>query len=422
MAPDDISRVIESFTRDYVNAMNEALETRSEGISERFCGKIVSAATFEAADGYITFYFTSRKSGGARGPAPWFKKGIHVYHHFAKYDIDAIARGVSFGLVQVIRRPIGSAIAPLPAPREMGADLPDGVDVTFLTAEIVEALATALPGSAKMPIVIFSPRVNVEDGVVRSICAERFKLWSSEAVVDGRTVPLHAWAHVDIWSKPEELNIGSADPALAASTDLEVLRFLLSVGSSPARLDNQSATDQLLAMCNDFMALVEQDGSSEEALHQWLHQSSHHIFLDPDPVSVWSKIPFGNKVSDFVVKRSDGTYVLCEIEPATESIFIKNGEWSARFNHACTQVRDWQGYISRNMHTVEDELKFEGIGQPSGMVVIGRSSAIADGDASRRWAQRKQGDGSIRYVFTYDELCDRVRHLAARVRNLEAKR
>jgi hypothetical protein len=43
--------------------------------------------------------------------------------------------------------------------------------------------------------------------------------------------------------------------------------------------------------------------------------------LDAHAVEIKSKVPFGAKVSDFIIRRSNMTYTLVEIERATLRVF-----------------------------------------------------------------------------------------------------
>jgi hypothetical protein len=423
-----VAEAIEQFTRAYVEAMNDALATRAESLPERFRVKILQAATFVASDGFITFYLTQ-----LQGTPLWFKEGTtHVYNNFAQYDMNAIARGVSHGLVQVIHPRIGSALLSDPLPyQQHGTNLPQGVYVALLSMEFVQTIRSNLSNlsTCEIPIsisniAVVAPAI-LEKGIVRREGAQRAKIWGADATFRGENVPIHSWSSADFWFGTEDLNVPSWNPTSVAQADLEVIRFLTSIGAPPEQLSNDNASAQLTALCDEFMRTVEQHGSEEEVLHQWLKQ--HHIFLDSDAKEVRSKVKFGDKTSDFVIRRSDGTYVLCEIETATKRIFMqgKRGapglsdrgfDFSPEFTHACQQVKDWQDYIRRCLRTVEDEQDLPGIGEPAGMVVIGRSSSIIDGDPKQRWAQQKQGDGRIRYTFTYDELCERVRNLATLIK------
>lgn len=176
-----------------------------------------------------------------------------------------------------------------------------------------------------------------------------------------------------------------------------------------------SVADSLVGCCTDFLSLLAAKGDSEKTIHQWLLDPRHHVFLDTSAIEVRSKVPFGSKVSDFVVRRSDETYLLVEIETATARIFRSdNAEPHSGFTHACTQVRDWQRYIHENLHTVREEQAFPGIYRPKGMIVMGRAEQIAGREACQRWrALKNEGDP---LVFTYDELCARVETLAGMLR------
>jgi hypothetical protein len=182
---------------------------------------------------------------------------------------------------------------------------------------------------------------------------------------------------------------------------------------------SQNAADLLDNYCSEFIQLLDKDGHDEETLHQWLNDPRHKLFLDPHVVEVKSKVPFGNKVSDFVLRKQDGTYTLVEIEPATTQLFQKtNHEPTQPFNHACNQIRDWQRYIRENVRTVRDELGLTDIYEPRGMVVIGRSKEIdgADKETKNRWKDIKnKGEFA---VFTYDELYESVRALISHLRSL----
>jgi len=176
------------------------------------------------------------------------------------------------------------------------------------------------------------------------------------------------------------------------------------------------ASDLLEGQCQEFQDMLSSHGDEEEYIHQWLRLKKNQVFLDPQAVKIWSKLPFGDQDSDFVIKHPDGTYTLVEIERANIRIFrADNSEPTAPFNHACQQVRDWQRYVRDNVHTIRSEVGLDGIYEPRGMVVIGRSNSISTQKAQIRWRDMKsKQDPSI---FTYDELCDNVRSLAITLRN-----
>jgi len=118
-----------------------------------------------------------------------------------------------------------------------------------------------------------------------------------------------------------------------------------------------------------------------------------------------------------VIRCTNETYKLVEIERANARIFTKkSSEPTAHFNHACQQVKDWQRYIRVNMRTVQGEQKLEGIYEPTGVVIMGRSEDIDTDQARTRWNDMK--NNHEHELFTFDDLCDRVRSLAISLRRL----
>lgn len=184
------------------------------------------------------------------------------------------------------------------------------------------------------------------------------------------------------------------------------------IADDPSRTrDAGTILDQL---CNEFDALLSASGHNENEIHQWLKDERHYVFLHPDTDALWSKLPFGDKESDFVIRHADRTYRLIEIEPATTAMFRRNSEPTAYFNHACQQVRDWQRYIRDNVRTVREELGLEGIDLPRGVVIIGRDEQIIGKEIERKWYDMKSRADPE--VYTYDELIRRVRGLGRLLR------
>ena len=268
-----------------------------------------------------------------------------------------------------------------------------------------------------------SPIVHIEAGIRRHVVPSRVKVWAPVFPIPGGGIRrLYLWTHADFWWLPESLDLGPDQAIRAAEADAMVLQTLVaSVPLLTEDLTQQDATghvaDLLEAYCTEFLHLLDTAGGDEETLHQWLNDPSHRLFLDPGAQQVGSKLPFGDRVSDFVVRRADQTYKLVEIEQAAKKVFRpSDSEPSAHFNHACQQVRDWKRYIRDNVHTVRTELGLRGIDVPHGMVVMGRSAHIVDETARTRWRDLKTSSGLE--LHTYDEICDSVSAVAQSLRLL----
>jgi hypothetical protein len=272
-----------------------------------------------------------------------------------------------------------------------------------------------------LPGMSLTPQVNVEAGIRRSVVPGRMKIWSPLVDLPGLGLKrLFLWTHADLWWSPASLDLDSSVAASVAAQDVLSLEALITgmpvLSPEVARYDAAtSASDMLDSYCDELVALIDEPNTTEEVLHQWLADTRHRVFLDPHATKVWSKLAFGDAVSDFVVRTSDGSYTLIEIERASARIIQQgNQEPTASFNHACQQVRDWRRYVRDNVQTVRNELGLTDIYEPTGKVIIGRDAHVSSLEAARRWRDlRQSGDLSLQ---TYDQVVASVRQLAASLR------
>jgi len=147
--------------------------------------------------------------------------------------------------------------------------------------------------------------------------------------------------------------------------------------------------------------LISSDETTEEQLQQ--HIGTHSWILAFNAKRVLPKVKFGDRISDFVVERADGTYQLVELELHTATIFVKKGDYSAPMNHAIGQIEDWVRYIADNKRTVEHELGLRGIAvSPAKLVVIGRDREIDQRGRAKLTVTQTDGRGLA--IWTYDEL------------------
>lgn len=265
--------------------------------------------------------------------------------------------------------------------------------------------------------------VQIENDIRTRTIATRQKIWSPVFGFPeiGRR-RLFLWSHADIWWAANELDLDPESARRIAEADALAMEILLGDGSAwtpeQAQRDaDQSAADKLFQYCDEYAQLLDQYGHKEEMLHQWLSDYRHQIFLSPAASQVWSKMSFGNFVSDFVIRRPDGTYSLIEVEPATKRIFRKdNGEPTAEFNHACQQIRDWQMYIREHVHHVREIQNLEGIYDPDGLLIMGRSRDIDEPLTRGRWRDMKARRDPT--VMTHDEIIDHVRSVGKNLENI----
>lgn len=171
--------------------------------------------------------------------------------------------------------------------------------------------------------------------------------------------------------------------------------------------DRGTMRKKYAALLDEFEALL---AGPEEPMHQFLKQ--HPELICPTTGRWWSKLRFGDRVSDFVFCEANNDYLLVEIEAPIRELFRQDGQQREPLTHAINQISDWIGFISRNRERVEKELDLVGISaNPRALVVIGRSASLTPENHDKLVTIQAQY-GKLR-ILTYDDL------LAAARANLE---
>ena len=410
-----------AFVAAYNEAVCDIFAARSDGTLTFHAEQIERLSVIRASDGFLVAYHPHHES---------FRDGAgEVYSDLSKYDLNTVCQWLTAHLLRVRYPDLGKPYeppTPVPDTRIEEPVIP-GMFGIMLHPEIRAYLKSTAIGDSPtppFPAVQVTPFVRYEQGIAIEIVPCRFKLWSPIVDVPGLgRRRLYHWTHADIWWYPDQLNLDPAQAPHVAQIDLLAFDAVVSAVAvfSPKEAERdvpQHASEVLERSCSEFELLLDTAGHDEEKIHQWLNMPAHHLFLDlPPPSKVWSKIPFGKTVSDFAIRCTDGRYKVIEIERATLRIFQEKGqEPTAHFNHACNQIRDWQLHVREHVHEVREVRGLTDIYEPRGVVMMGRTRDI-DSDASRRRWRHLKSDFNLE-VYTYDEICDRVRQLASTLRNL----
>lgn len=414
--PDDLTQRIVAFTQSYVPALNAKMDDLGRDNFPYHSDPIEVVFIVKSSNGYLTFYMPADPDGvippsiRARDLSDFSMDRYCAAHHLTFFRVpDAIE--------------IGKPYVPPKIPPDAAEPIPEKPYFFFhpdvhawMKQRIEDKKPINLTGLA-----IF-PHIHVTGGIVTKHYPTRQAIWSPVFPFDGIGHRRQfIWLRMDIWQQPEQLNIDASKAAEIAEQDaiafLTILKSVPSFDRDQAQKPASSNAANLLeASCQEFLDLLDSKGNDEEEIHKWLNIKSHHVFLDPHAVQVWSKLRFGSKFSDFVIRRPNNTYSIIEIERANVQFFTPTGqEPSFEFNHACQQVRDWRQYIRENTHTVRDTLKLPDIYEPEGVVILGRTRDIQGDEALRRWRDMKN-DHDFR-LFSYDDLVDRVKALAATLRH-----
>ena len=168
---------------------------------------------------------------------------------------------------------------------------------------------------------------------------------------------------------------------------------------------NVDARKYWARLLDEYEKLLNSD-PQEEVLQEFLVKNP--TLLSPTYVRFWSKVSFGNRVSDFVFREAAGDYLLVEIERPSKKLFIKTGDTSSALNHAQNQIADWKRYIEDNLNTVQTELGLDKMSpNPKSLIVIGRSNTVSE--EGRRKLGTMRSDNPRQTIMTYDDLLDNAK-------------
>lgn len=413
----EIGKHLTQFTYQYHSLIEKHLEEYGRDTFPYYGAATTIVQIWQASDGFVTFYL--EEPPGLPGVEQL--RGYHLID-YSNYTLNTLCQSTSIRYLRVSDGDIGVPVTIL---TELPPDVkrPQEITGNWLSEKVNEALIDGSIIGVPLTGMMVSPIVEFKSGIRTAITPSRVKIWSPTIELPGKgRVRMYQWTHADFWWFPEQLPVDISAATELARNDLLALRTVLQLrGPLTAENAQQDMSIQAATLleraCDEFISLLDQYGEQEEKIHQWLYKPEHHLFLDLASDKVFSKLPFGGNDSDFVVRRRDGTYVLIEIEPASARIFQRvKQEPTKEFNHACQQVRDWQRYVRDNVHTVRTEQKLENIYDPRGMVIIGRTQDIDGEKAAIRWRDMKNRHEL--YLFTYDELTERVRALAASLKKL----
>lgn len=215
--------------------------------------------------------------------------------------------------------------------------------------------------------------------------------------VGWRAIEVYPLLGSEYW-KPEFAPAWAELDILAATAQ----RNLLEEGFR--RLDSRTeARKQWEALLAEFETLLH---GPEEPVHQFL--KLHPKILSSTYSRCWSKVPFGDRVSDFVFCDAPADYELVEIEAPVRELFRKDGQQRQELTHAIDQTVDWLQYIKDNKGRVEAELGLAGISTtPRTLVVIGRSESLSD-ENRRKLVTLQERQPRLR-ILTYDDVLARAR-------------
>ena len=260
---------------------------------------------------------------------------------------------------------------------------------------------SAIPGFRPLPVVSVQNEVNVFLEGESVPDGGRFQVETPRRfVVRGRVKLAVGWHAIEVYP-PYPIDTWKPDlAALWAENDLlaAVARRHFEEAELRAIDPNVNTRKHFEKLLSDFQTLLE---GPEEPVHQFL--KSHPELLSPTHLKVWSKLPLGGVITDFVFRDAPNDYVFVELESPRSELFRDDGQMREDLVHAHNQCLDWQRYIEDNLRSVQAELGLDGLSaQPRFLVIIGRSASLTE--ANRRKLVTLGNQAPKIQIWTYDDL------------------
>jgi hypothetical protein len=178
-----------------------------------------------------------------------------------------------------------------------------------------------------------------------------------------------------------------------------------------------------------FAALLCEAGDAKESIfHDFLR--AHSIILDvyADAISRprfeypnGERSPLGKEFvePDFLLRYSNGSYKLVELERPSKPIATKQGQPRSEFTQAAFQIAEFRDFISKHYSRIKDE--FPGICAGTGaMIILSRNTEKSFGGRQniQEYKTLLRADRPDIEVLTYDDLLDRARYAYSQLATL----
>lgn len=166
------------------------------------------------------------------------------------------------------------------------------------------------------------------------------------------------------------------DAISAVGSQLSSASLLSSIGAAQElivalAIRHLAISRPVLKQYEELLARAEDDERAFQAFFE-----RHPQLLDPMAAAVWAKPNLaGAREPDFLIRRTDDTYVIVEIETPGKLLVTKDSQLSAFATHAVAQVSDYREFLLQRSQTISVHLpRFS---DPEGLVVIGLEGCLS---------------------------------------------
>ncbi|MBR0951278.1 Shedu anti-phage system protein SduA domain-containing protein [Bradyrhizobium canariense] len=160
----------------------------------------------------------------------------------------------------------------------------------------------------------------------------------------------------------------------------------------------------------DYEEMIEHSSNDEAAFQEFF--CTFPQLLDPMAIQVWSQPNFhGAAEPDFVVRRTDDSYLVIEIETPGKLLLTKAGQLSREAIHAEKQALDYESFLADRLP--EARLHFPNYRRADCLAVIGLERTLTSDQ--RRDLDRANSRRQNLRVCGFDWLLERARAVVSNV-------
>lgn len=252
---------------------------------------------------------------------------------------------------------------------------------------------------------------------------------STLAALAGGSLPSYAQAFTQDTDLIAAVELASQQPGLADAARVMLREYVLgierevdavsAIGTQLSQVNFSSHSEMVLqelfaalanrrlatgpAVIRAFEALMQNHPSDEPTFHSFFEH--HPQLLDPAAAEVWSKPDLsGVREPDFVIRRTDDSYLVVEIEVPGKTLITSANQLSAHATQAVAQATTYRSFLVERFPL--SVAHFPRFNEPECLVVIGNESQLSN-EQRAALARENRSRAGLRIVG-YDWIAKRA--------------
>jgi len=126
---------------------------------------------------------------------------------------------------------------------------------------------------------------------------------------------------------------------------------------------------------DEYQRIIATSPNNEQEFQSFFERNP--LILDPLAHRVWPKPDLhGKKEPDFIIQRSDNSYLVIEIETPGKQIVTKDGQIGAKVTQAVTQAMEYRSFLLERYQQAQST--FPSFSAPEALVIVGLEGTLSE--------------------------------------------